>query len=123
MKEILMVGAGGFLGAVARYGAGLLSVHALGAGRFPAATWAINIIGSFLLGLAMGFFARNPIPAIYYFCAVGFCGGFTTFSAFSFEVLQMLRQEQWVAAGIYIILSVVCCVAAAWGGWVLAKGI
>jgi CrcB protein len=115
LKEILLVGAGGFAGSVCRYLAAL-GVASLGIStQFPVATFSINALGSLLIGFLMSLSAHNWVIFI---GIVGFCGGFTTFSTFSAETLTMLRAGQWAMGAGYILLSVVVCVAAvAVGMW------
>jgi fluoride exporter len=110
----LVVMAGGALGTLARY---LVSVLALPISRdLPWATILINVSGSFLIGfvgtltLAQG---RFPVPeTVRLFVMVGFCGGFTTFSSFSLQTLDLMRTGALGRAGVNVVLSVVLCVAA-----------
>ena len=100
MKELLLVGAGGALGSMARY-----LVTLLFASLAVCSEWAIlavNVIGSFLIGMLV------PLAGScgYVFLAVGFCGGFTTFSTFSAQTLQLLQGGQRVAAVCYVVASV-----------------
>ena len=101
IKNILSVGFGSFLGGVLRYGVGLLmlslSLDTLWG------TLAVNILGCFLIGLFTKSLASGSSWAL--FAMVGFCGGFTTFSTFSKEVLSLLSTAQYLWAGIYILLS------------------
>lgn len=119
--DCLAVGAGGALGAVCRYLLGLLPVSGVQANAgFPLVTFGINVAGAFLIGVIVSLFARNSglPPHLLLFLKVGVCGGFTTFSTFSLEVLQLIEQGQWFAAAAYATLSVAVCVAAtAFGLW------
>ena len=114
LQAILLVGTGGALGAVARYGVGLMVKSASG---FPWATLSVNIAGSLLMGLVMGWLGRQtgvggaPEP-VRLFLAVGLLGGFTTFSAFSLELVGLLERRELVAAGGYLGGSVLGGVAA-----------
>ena len=94
--------------------------HYLGhPGGFPWATFGINIVGSFLLGLL---FATVKDHATWYLLlGAGFCGGFTTFSAFSLETLGLLERERWVEAAAYAQGSVVAGLLGAWLGVMLGK--
>lgn len=106
IKNIAVVGAGSFIGGMARY---LVSVLMKGIGKgFPWATLAVNLAGCFLIGLLWGIFSRNATEGSKWalFLTVGLCGGFTTFSTFSKESLMMLQAGNfWGFAG-YIALSV-----------------
>ncbi len=120
VKLFLFVFIGGGLGSVTRYGiARLLAQFAMPA--FPFTTIGVNILGSLLIGLFWG------IPAIAdknsYICllTIGFCGGFTTFSAFSWENFNLLKQGDVFLFFVYAILSVVLCLLATWGGYVIGK--
>lgn len=106
IKNIAVVGAGSFIGGMARY---LVSMLMKGIGKgFPWATLAVNLAGCFLIGLLWGIFSRNATEGSKWalFLTVGLCGGFTTFSTFSKESLMMLQSGNfWGFAG-YIVLSV-----------------
>ena len=123
MMTYLYVALGSALGGMARYGAGLAAVRLWGTG-FPWGTILINVVGSFVIG----FFGTltlpdGPLPAatgLRVFVMVGICGGFTTFSSFSLQTLELARDDAWAAAFANIALSVVLCLAAATAGHVLA---
>ena len=83
---------------------------------FPWGTWVVNVLGSFLIGLASNW---GQVPAVRFLVMVGLCGGFTTFSSFSLETLGLLRQGAWQKAAAYVGISVMVCVAATMAGaWV-----
>ena len=107
INNILVVGAGSFLGGVGRY---LISLAMKGVGKgFPWATLAVNLAGCFLIGLLWGLFSKNGTEGGRWalFLTVGLCGGFTTFSTFSKEALMMLQAGTvWGFAG-YVAISVV----------------
>ena len=111
IKNIAVVGAGSFIGGVARY---LVSLAMKGIGKgFPWATLAVNLAGCFLIGLLWGIFSRSASEGSRWalFLSVGLCGGFTTFSTFSKESLMMLQSGNfWGFAG-YIALSVIAGIA------------
>ena len=114
MKEFLLVGAGGALGSMLRYGGNILYQHK----SFPLTTFLINIIGSFVIGIVMGYCLKNESSHNWkLFLATGICGGFTTFSAFSFENLLLLQNGKVVTALLYIAASVMLGIAAAWLGF------
>ena len=82
---------------------------------FPWATLAINIGGSFLIGLLAA--RLGPQSAARALLMTGFCGGFTTFSTFSLETLNLIHGGQWSRAILYMLLSVAACVIGAWAGY------
>jgi fluoride exporter len=118
----LWVALGGALGSVARYWM-TNAVAALTGPRFPWGTIAINVIGSFIIGFVA--FLTTPVGRVSIsfdvraFILVGICGGYTTFSAFSLQTLELMRAGHWLEAGGNILLSVVACVFAVWAGYVL----
>jgi len=108
---IFSVAFGGALGAVARY---LLSnyLQATAGNSFPWGTLTVNVLGCAILGFLLTALLNfwSPTQEIRTFLTVGMMGAFTTFSAFSLEVVLMIERAQWVLAGTYIIASVVLCV-------------
>lgn len=118
MKEIAFIFLGSGIGGSLRYVVGLLFAWALPTSCLPYSTMTVNVVGSFLIGFL---FALPYNSVVFYMGLVGFCGGFTTFSALSGEGVAMLRLGQvWLFVG-YASLSVVLGVAAAWGGFLLAS--
>lgn len=117
----LAVGLGGFIGAILRY----LCSTMLPDAAFPYATLAINIVGSFALAAIAAFVIRGSISneQLSLFLRVGLCGGFTTFSTFSVETMQLAQQGNVAMAGGYAVLTCALCVAAAFAGNCLAGGI
>ena len=109
MLNCLIVGAGGFVGAVLRY---LMSLAPLGrGGAFPVNTLVINVLGAFAIGLAAAAASRlDPRAAL--FIRVGICGGFTTFSSFALETTTLMQNGHTAAAAAYVALSVCLCVGA-----------
>ena len=123
MNSFLLVAAGGAIGASLRHGAGLLSARHLPA-NWPWATFSVNLLGGFAMGLAAGWFALKAAEGghgLRLFLATGVLGGFTTFSAFSLETLNMLRSGEAAKAAAYAALSVVLSVAALGLGLWIAK--
>ena len=123
-QTLVLLALGGALGTLARYGLALAALPL--SQTLPWGTIAINIAGSFLIGmfgtltLAHG---RYPVSEnIRLFVMVGFCGGFTTFSSFSLQTLDLLRNGAMVRAGINVVASVVLCVAAVAIGHFIATG-
>jgi len=115
MTPVISVALGGALGAVLRYLVGL-------AVAFPLGTLAINVIGSFLIGIVWVVFAARGLQAWLPFVMTGILGGFTTFSAFSLDTLRLVEAGRIAAAGGYVIGSVGLSVLACGVGLWLAKG-
>jgi CrcB protein len=120
--DFLWVGLGGFLGANARYALGLWIVGRAGAG-FPLPTLVINITGSFAIGVLLVLFTERLVvdPAWRLLLVVGFLGGYTTFSSYSFEALRLLETGDWLPAGWYILGSNGLALAATFLGMVLGR--
>jgi CrcB protein len=117
LTRILLVGAGGFLGSIARYIIVKLVDTRLNQ-SFPFGTFTVNVIGCFLIGLIVGIVGRqlNGGEAWRVFLGVGFCGGFTTFSAFALENQNLLVDRLISTAALYIVASVVAGVVAVFLG-------
>ena len=120
----LWVALGGALGSLARFWVNGLISEKFGA-TFPWCTLAINVTGSFIIGV-IGALAipegRMDSPSRQFatqFLMIGVCGGYTTFSSFSLQTLNLLREREWLYAGGNVILSVVLCMIAVWLGWLL----
>lgn len=121
MINCICVGAGGFIGAVLRY---LISQLPLGTtGGFPYKTLFINILGAFLIGLIAAYTLKgHPAdPRFILFLKVGICGGFTTFSTFALESMDLMQRGSVATAVIYIVLSVLLCLAAVAGAEAVVK--
>jgi CrcB protein len=124
MINYLLVGAGGALGAVSRYQVGRLTFRWFG----PEQVWgtfAVNVAGGLLMGLLIGWLAatgRADQQYVRLFGAVGFLGGFTTFSAFSLEIANMVERKAFLPAFTYAAGSVVVALAAVFVGlWLMRK--
>jgi fluoride exporter len=126
MAAYLWVALGGALGSVARYWM-TNAVAALTGPRFPWGTIVINVVGSFVIGLVA--YAAAPVGRVPLsfdlraFILVGICGGYTTFSSFSLQTLELVRAGYWLGAAGNIMLSVVLCLGAVWAGYALASKI
>lgn len=118
MKDILLVGIGGFIGSVARYKLGGLVLHFAAQQRFPYSTFAVNVFGCLVMGLLAGAAARYEVfgPGTRLLLFTGVLGGFTTFSAFGLEATQLLRRGEFGVAALYAGSSVVLGIAAVWAG-------
>lgn len=118
----LIVGAGGFIGAISRY------VLAVWVGQrwgrsFPLGTFIVNVSGSFLIGLSMTLMAERFIenPAWRLFLVIGFLGAYTTFSTFEYETGMLIRDSEWLYAGLNVVGSVVTGFIALKLGEIIAK--
>lgn len=117
MQSLLMVGIGSFVGGVLRYSFSKWVQFKL-LTTYPFGTFTVNIIGCFIIGMVMGFSQRFNISSEWRLLLVtGFCGGFTTFSAFSIETMALLRDAQYVPAIAYISASVIIGLFAAFVGF------
>jgi CrcB protein len=116
----LLVALGGAIGSVARAWVGVTAVRLVGAG-FPWGTMVINVVGSLVIGIVAAT-ALSPTRTLVtqevrIFLMVGFCGGFTTFSSFSLQTFELMREGRPVAALANVALSVVLCVVATAAGY------
>lgn len=122
MVKYLMVGIGGFLGAIARFWLDGLVSERLGT-VFPYGTFVINCTGSFLIGLVITLFAERAHwnPNWRYLIAIGFIGAYTTFSTFEYETLRTIQSSEFLIGGLYVGLSVVIGFVAVWLGAVAGR--
>lgn len=120
LHSLLLVACGGALGACGRF---LLSTWLFVPGAFPWPTMAINMAGSFAIGLVWGLGLQQSWFELWgrYLLVVGLLGGFTTFSAFSLETLGLIEGGRVLSALGYALISVIGCVAAAWLGQLLTS--
>lgn len=119
MEKFLLVFVGGGLGAVCRY---LVTTFFAGKfGTFPAGTFAANILGSFVMGLVLGILISRSSENFRLFAAVGFLGGFTTFSSFSAETLTLIQRGQFFSAVFNVCGSVAAGILAVAAGLTLAR--
>ncbi|TWI06368.1 fluoride efflux transporter CrcB [Aerolutibacter ruishenii] len=123
LGNLLLVGAGGFLGSIARYGV-TLALGAPADGAFPTATFIVNAVGSAAIGFLLGMSLDGPMasPAARLFLITGVLGGFTTFSAFGVETFMLLRRGDTGLAALYVVGTVLSSLAAVWLGFRGAQG-
>ncbi len=112
MITTLLVALGGAAGSVGRYWTGVLFAGAFGL-EFPLGTLVINVVGSFIIGLADVAAGDSAMRSL---IIVGFCGGYTTFSSFSLQTLELIRGGHPVDASLNVALSVALCLAATIAG-------
>lgn len=126
MHAYFWIAIGSALGGMARYWCSGWIGQRVGE-TFPWGTLFVNVTGSFLIGVlaAMsGPDARGYLPPLArQFLMVGVLGGYTTFSSFSLQTLNLLRDGEWAHAGVNVLLSVVACLCAVWLGYVLVAGV
>jgi CrcB protein len=123
MDKLLLVAAGGAIGAVARYLTGTQTLRLFGPG-LPYGTLAVNVLGGLAMGVLVAALAlRGGADQERWrlLLGVGVLGGFTTFSAFSLEVALMIERREWASAFAYSTVSVVASVAALFAGMILAR--
>src|SRR5256885_15540104 len=117
MRELLIAGTGGFLGAAARYGLSLAMQR--WTALFPWHTLAINVAGCFLIGFLVPLVGARPLWFV--FVIPGILGGFTTFSAFGFETMKLAQGGRPAWAGAYVLASVGIGLGAVWIGRILGS--
>jgi CrcB protein len=119
---VAYVAIGGALGTAARYLL-TLAIQERATGGFPIATLLINVSGSILLGFLMryGLEGSTTSPEVRLMLTTGFCGGYTTFSTFSYETARLLEGGEWQRSFAYIVASVVVCLGGIFIGFALAR--
>lgn len=124
LKTLLLIGSGGFLGSIARFGIQLWVLNIFHK-PFPLGTLIVNVTGCFIIGIIWGF-TQKPFEignSWRFFLATGFCGGFTTFSTFSMENITLLKQGEIMQFFIYTSLSLVLGLLAVLAGYFIARSI
>lgn len=122
MTNILLAAFGGAIGSVLRYLVGVFTVRWFGPG-FPWGTLAVNIVGSFIIGLVVEMIARrfNASMELRVFIVTGIIGGFTTWSSFSLDTMVLLERGAMASAAAYVIGSLVVSFAAVFAGLALGR--
>jgi CrcB protein len=122
IKTLLLIGTGGFLGSISRFLASRF-IQNIFPSAFPFGTFLVNISGCFLIGLIYGFSEKSSLVSSEWkmFLAVGFCGGFTTFSTFANENLALLRDGEFLHFFMYTGLSVILGITATFIGVIITK--
>lgn len=121
-KDILLIGLGGGAGSIARYVC-QRSLYTAYPHAFPFGTLLVNFLGCLLIGILLGLMEKGSIvrPELRFLLVTGFCGGFTTFSAFAAENIQLLRDGRLLYFTLYTAGSVVLGILASYGGLALTK--
>jgi CrcB protein len=121
--QLILIALGGALGSIMRYMASLYVSRQFSTMIFPYGTFAVNVIGCLIIGIVYGLSERCNwlTPALRLFLATGFCGGFTTFSAFAYENVQMLQASNFSGFALYSTLSFILCIVAVFVGSLLVK--
>lgn len=123
MTKVFLIGLGGFVGAIARYGMSVWIANLSTGHAFPYATWTVNIVGCALMGFGAAWVERhsNLSDEVQALVFIGVLGAFTTFSTFAGETIQLVRVGNIGMSFLYIIASVAVGVAALVGGMWLAR--
>jgi len=123
--NVLLVGAGGCVGSVVRY-LTVISIDKRLGSVFPFGTIAVNLVGSFILGFLIALLMKKDgtnAEQWKLFLGTGFCGGFTTFSAFALENFNLLQQKSPGIALLYIFFSLAGGILAVWAGLTLGRNV
>ena len=122
IKNLLLIGAGGFIGSVARYLLSRLNTHVEWL-SIPVGTLLVNVLGSLLIGFLIGISEKSPIMTfeLRMFLMVGLCGGFTTFSSFTGENLMLMRNGQFLPLFLYTGLSILLGFTAVYLGYISTR--
>ncbi len=120
--KLLVVGSGGFVGAVLRYSVSGW-VHRCFGGLFPLGILVVNVIGCLVIGVLMGVMEQRQAmgPNARLFWMVGLLGAFTTFSTFGYDTFALLREKSFFLGGMNIVANVVLGLLAVWCGWMAIK--
>ena len=118
MKAVLLVGIGGFIGAVLRYKISGLVLYQTVDWKFPAGTFLVNVCGCLVAGILMALAVKHDMfsPNTKLILFTGVLGGFTTFSAFGLETMDLLQRNEVLWASLYVALTVFVGILAVWLG-------
>ena len=118
MKAMLIVGVGGFIGAVLRYKLGGIVLHHTATSKFPLSTFAVNVVGCLTAGILAGMVIKHDFlsPTARLFLFTGLLGGFTTFSAFGLDTFYLLQRHDLKWAALNAVLSPLVGILAVWLG-------
>lgn len=121
-RNILLVGLGGFIGSILRYFVSVLAATQISS-AFPFGTIIVNVAGCFLIGVIFALSEKGNVltPEWRVFLTTGFCGGFTTFSTFSYESMRLLQDGQFLFLALNLTLSVAVGFAATYLGMFVIK--
>lgn len=121
-KSIVLVGLGGGIGSIFRYLTSFYIVKYFPS-KFPLATFTANILGCFIIGLLFGYFEKNNLvdSNLKLLFVTGFCGGYTTFSAFGYENMSLFQSNNSLLAFVYIAASLIFGLLAVWFGLFVTK--
>lgn len=124
-QQVLLVGAGGFVGSALRFLVGGWVHQLLPRAALPVGTMSVNLVGCLLIGFLGGLaeFRSMIGPQARLFLMIGVLGGFTTFSTFGYEALGLLREQQNTGAAVYVGVQVALGICAAWIGLSLARSL
>ena len=122
MDKLILVFLGGGLGSVLRYGIGSL-MPTTSNGSWPWSTWISNVVASAILGFLAGLIILRPgqFERERLLLGVGFCGGLSTFSTFTLEGFELIRNGQIAVAVAYMVISTLSCLLACWAAWSLQR--
>ncbi len=122
LKQLLLIGAGGFIGSVARFLISRLNTR-IDWLSIPIGTLTVNVLGSLLIGFLIGISEKSPVLTVEWrmFLMVGLCGGFTTFSSFTGENLVLLKNGQILPLLLYTALSIFLGFVAVYLGYISTK--
>jgi len=117
----LLVGSGGFIGAILRYGMSGLVQNSAPLSTFPWGTLAVNLLGCLLIGLIAGLVDSRQLftPEVRMFVLIGVLGGFTTYSTFGYEAVALLRDSEYLRAIAYVGVHVFAGLGLVWTGYLL----
>jgi len=122
--KYFVVGVGGFVGSIARFGLAAYIGQRMGT-RFPYGTFLVNASGSFLIGLVMTVLTEKTHlgPNWRYLIPIGFIGGYTTFSTFEYETLRAIQDGQFAMGTLNVVLSVLVGFVMVWTGAMVGKAV